>query len=352
MNQPNMTFADSTLSMRDARNFHLAANGFDVLDYTRIWRTIVVADIPLLVPNPDLRRKEQPYHDLHHVLTGFGTDALGEAELAAWELRTGTLSGWRFRRNLGKLLRGGLFRPGRALRAFLVAGGQRNLFREPGAYEPLLHMTVRELRLLLGLPADGLAAAPPRLHARAPQPKEDPPHRRHPLDGKLDLAHSPDDLTFSLPEIDAIEHCYTGANGAPSLGKAFAMLKQRWGAGARDRETALRLMFLAWYAFAEPTPFTGLPYGEDTGTPFREAFEELGGEASSDAEFLFSIGVMMAVAAYGVGHEAEWEAIGERCAERARLLRPEGFHPEHFLGMGAYGEYMAHQAEGHASWSD
>lgn len=350
MNQPPVNFTDPSLQVREARNRFLAVNGFDVLEYSKIWRTVFVAGTPIVFPNPDERRKTQPAHDLHHVVTGFGTDALGEAELAAWELRTGALSRWRFRRNLRKLLPGSILNPGRVLRAFRVAGGQRNLFHEPGAYEPLLHMTLGELRGRLGLPVDGLASALPRLHAHAPRPKEEPPHRRHPLDGKLDLAHSSDDRMFSLAEIDVLERRYAGPHGAPSLGKAYAMLKQRWGSGARDRETALRLLFLAWYAFAEPPPFTGLPYAEDTGTRFREVFEELGGEASSDAEFLFAVGVMMAVAAYGVGHEAEWEAIGERCAERARLLRPEGFHPEHFLGQGAYGDYMAHQAKTLASW--
>lgn len=347
-----LTFTDPSLPVRDARNRFLAVNGFDVLEYSKIWRTVFVAGTPIVFPNPDERRMTQPAHDLHHVVTGFGTDVLGEAELAAWELRTGALSRWRFRRNRRKLLRGGVLNPRRVLRAFFVAGGQRNLFGEPDAYERLLQMTVGELRVRMGLPVDGLACMPPRLHAYAPLSNEEPLHRRHPLDGKLDLPHSSDDRMFSLAEIDVLERRYAGPHGAPSLGKAYAMLKQRWGAGARDRETALRLLFLAWYAFAEPTPFTGLPYAEDTGILFREVFEELGGEASSDAEFLFAVGVMMAVAAYGVGHEAEWAAIGERCAERARLLRPDGFHPEHFLGQGAYGDYMAHQAEAHASWGD
>jgi hypothetical protein len=36
-------------------------------------------------------------------------------------------------------------------------------------------------------------------------------------------------------------------------------------------------MLLAWYAFAKPAPLTGLPDEEDTGTVFREVFDELGG---------------------------------------------------------------------------
>ena len=50
-----------------------------------------------------------------------------------------------------------------------------------------------------------------------------------------------------LTEIDAIEAKYALPSGQPTLGEAYKLLCQRWQEGARDMETALRLMFLAWY---------------------------------------------------------------------------------------------------------
>ena len=40
-------------------------------------------------PNTDSRKRAVPLHDLHHILTGYKTDWMGEAEIGAWELRAG-----------------------------------------------------------------------------------------------------------------------------------------------------------------------------------------------------------------------------------------------------------------------
>ena len=31
-----------------------------------------------------------PYHDLNHFVSGYGNDAIGEAEIGAWELASGS----------------------------------------------------------------------------------------------------------------------------------------------------------------------------------------------------------------------------------------------------------------------
>ena len=41
------------------------------------------------LPNPPSRQIAVRLHDLHHVVTGYGTDPVGEAEISAWELRRG-----------------------------------------------------------------------------------------------------------------------------------------------------------------------------------------------------------------------------------------------------------------------
>jgi hypothetical protein len=49
------------------------------------------------IPNPPIRKAILPMHDAHHIVTGYGTDAVGEAEVAAWALAAGgptPLIGW------------------------------------------------------------------------------------------------------------------------------------------------------------------------------------------------------------------------------------------------------------------
>jgi len=38
------------------------------------------------VPNPPIRKAILPKHDAHHLITGYETDAIGEAEVGAWAL--------------------------------------------------------------------------------------------------------------------------------------------------------------------------------------------------------------------------------------------------------------------------
>ncbi|HYL64494.1 MAG TPA: hypothetical protein VE077_17910 [Candidatus Methylomirabilis sp.] len=99
-----------------------------------------------------------PLHDLHHVLTGFGTNWIGEAEIGAWELRAGCNSFITYFLNGGGVLIGLFVSPRRVCRAFRAAKGQRTLYRDPLAYESLLRMTVSELRTRLGIPPQGLAS--------------------------------------------------------------------------------------------------------------------------------------------------------------------------------------------------
>jgi hypothetical protein len=148
-----------------------------------------------------------------------------------------------------------------------------------------------------------------------------------------------------LDDIAQIEARYAGPNGQPALGDALLLLLQRWGSGARDRETALRLMFLAWYSCAEPAHLTGLP---TEGLAVREILTEtmnaLGGPSSSDAEALWVMSIMVEFEPWLWGDPSTWASIGIQLRQRALQLRPQGFTPELFAGRGAYGEYFAHLA--------
>lgn len=153
---------------------------------------------------------------------------------------------------------------------------------------------------------------------------------------------------MDLHDITRIELDYVKLPDSPetrTLGKAYRLLKQRWLEGHKDRETALRLMFLAWYSCAEPNTYTGLPDPdeEDTASIFREVFTHLGGEASEDAEVLYAVGLMAHLFPDCIGPENEWKEIAKRCFQKAHSFRPAGFHPSDFSGRGYYGEYFAHQ---------
>jgi hypothetical protein len=156
------------LRVSDARDRYLADNGFDVAGYraptfqvTVFWRTWTL-------PNRPARQRAVPRHDLHHVVTGYGTDLVGEAETSAWELRGGinSLFLWCFK--LGAITIGLVLAPGRVVRSFRRARGQRTLYADPAAYEDLIAMSLGELRARLGVPEDGLSDRPARRHVRAP----------------------------------------------------------------------------------------------------------------------------------------------------------------------------------------
>jgi len=157
-----------------------------------------------------------------------------------------------------------------------------------------------------------------------------------------------------MPTIEAItevENRYSGQDGEASLGEAFSMLQERWASGARDRETALRLAFLAWYSCSEPAWLTGLPDEQSTSTIFRDAFATLGGERSTDAEVCFTVGLMAELFPYCIGDEAYWLSVGKTLRARARRLAPQGVLPAIFSGRGAYGKYFAHMAASHKAGS-
>jgi hypothetical protein len=80
-----------TQTLRDAAAAHLKDMkdaGVDA-DAEARWVWIKIGPIPFAYPNTKGRKRLVAAHDLHHLLTGYGTDLVGEAELGAWELGTG-----------------------------------------------------------------------------------------------------------------------------------------------------------------------------------------------------------------------------------------------------------------------
>lgn len=150
---------------------------------------------------------------------------------------------------------------------------------------------------------------------------------------------------MELDEIGEIERLYTEGAEEPSLGGAYAALLSRFDNDQADRETCLRLLFLAWYACSEPGFLTGLPEEQATSDVFGRVFDRLDGEDTDDPEVLGVVGLMASNFPYCCGDEGHWATVGARLRQRYRSLPPaHRFGPDHFKGRGAYGRYMAQMA--------
>jgi hypothetical protein len=152
--------ADADLLLRDARAAYLAANGLPADGgYEDAWVRFKIGPLPVAFPNTEGRRRAVPLHDLHHPLTGYGTDLVGEAEIGGWELGSGCT---RYPAALVlNLLASGFVLPGhprRVLRALLRGRQSRNLYATAWD-DALLGRRVGEVRAELGLDGDRPPAA-------------------------------------------------------------------------------------------------------------------------------------------------------------------------------------------------
>lgn len=97
------------------------------------------------MPNPRFQRHLLAKHDLHHVVTGYGTDLRGEAEMGAFELGAGSLHWFVWLNNVAALWLGVLC-PWRTARAFVRGLKARSLYLDDTPYEALLAMSLDALR--------------------------------------------------------------------------------------------------------------------------------------------------------------------------------------------------------------
>lgn len=138
---------DPLENVREARDRYLAASGFTTASYTDPNFIIKLGFIKLRFANPGLL----PFHDLHHVATGYEASFMGEAEISAFELRSGCGSPLIFFLCCGSILMAMFVSPVRLWRAWKKAGGARSLYKTTTPYEALLAMNVGELRKFMRL---------------------------------------------------------------------------------------------------------------------------------------------------------------------------------------------------------
>jgi hypothetical protein len=147
------THYEPSMPVRSARARYFAANGFaEDGGYSQAWVTLVkLGPVRLGFPNTAGRIKAVRYHDLHHLVTGYDTDFIGEAEIAAWELGSGCTrfpTAWVL--NSLALLLGFPRGAKRVAQAFARGCRTQNLYPEPFA-DSLLEEQLGELRERLGL---------------------------------------------------------------------------------------------------------------------------------------------------------------------------------------------------------
>jgi hypothetical protein len=134
-------------TVRAGRDRYLARNSMTLESYTDRGFPIYVGKRFIRLPNPGLLH----LHDLHHVVTGYGTGLVGEAEISAYELRAGCRSFMVHLLCVGAILCAMFVAPRRIVRAWGRARGASTLYYSTIPYEALLDMSVAELRRHLNI---------------------------------------------------------------------------------------------------------------------------------------------------------------------------------------------------------
>jgi hypothetical protein len=150
-----------SLTLHDARDEYFRVNNFGPNGgYDDAWVDFKLGPIPMPFPNSAGRKRAVRFHDLHHTLTGYATDTLGEFEISAWEIGSGCagyVAAWQL--NLAGMT-GGLFAaPRRTWRAFVRGRQSRNLYRAHYD-EALLARRVADVRGELALDRPVAAGRP------------------------------------------------------------------------------------------------------------------------------------------------------------------------------------------------
>ena len=70
--------------------FYLANHFGDVVGARTLTVPVYTGCILVPLPNIETRRRYLKFHDLHHLITGYSVGRIGEGEVSAWELGTGS----------------------------------------------------------------------------------------------------------------------------------------------------------------------------------------------------------------------------------------------------------------------
>ena len=119
------------LSLEDELQGFYARSGFGpVVGERTLTVPVYTGCMRVPLPNIETRRRYLKYHDLHHLVTGYSVGRIGEGEVSAWELGTGSarVSPLLGAMNLIALSTGLFLEPRRMWRAFERGCRSRNLY--------------------------------------------------------------------------------------------------------------------------------------------------------------------------------------------------------------------------------
>lgn len=136
---PTMTHA----TLIEEKRALLRDAGLDEAAYENTWLSFQIGPLPVRYPMTKGIRVALPKHDLHHVLTGYAVDDIGECEIAAWELGSGCkIDPLVWYGNLAFMALGLFIAPKRTYRAFVRGCHSTNLYRR----SDIEHVGSREAR--------------------------------------------------------------------------------------------------------------------------------------------------------------------------------------------------------------
>lgn len=140
------------VTMREAKRETFARFGIpDDGGDSEAWVDFKLGPLPMPFPNTDARRRAVKLHDLHHVLTGYRMDIIGEFEISAWEIAAGCGSysvPWLL--NLMGTTAGLVSAPLRTMRAFWRGARSRSLYTTL-SHDEVIDLPVEEVRHRLGI---------------------------------------------------------------------------------------------------------------------------------------------------------------------------------------------------------
>ncbi len=156
-----MAIYSSELTLLDARAKYFALNRFgDDGGYDDNWVRVEYGWLRFYFPNTRARAEVVRYHDLHHILTEYGTSMPGETEISAWEIATGCTANYAaWILNLLGFGFGLLINRRGVHRAFLRGRDSSNLYSY-AFDDQLLSSKVGEMRCLLRLDRQNITAQP------------------------------------------------------------------------------------------------------------------------------------------------------------------------------------------------
>jgi hypothetical protein len=155
------TAHDPAVTLRQARARYFEENDFGADGgYGARWVKLKLGPFPYAIPNTAGRVRAVRYHDLHHIVTGYRTDWIGEFEISGWEVGSGCrdfVAAWFL--NLSGMFAGLFLSPRRIYRAFVRGRNTRNLYGRTFD-DALLDTRVDEMRAELGTDRDVPAGTP------------------------------------------------------------------------------------------------------------------------------------------------------------------------------------------------